>query len=85
MGTSRHGGKGRTLKLPVAGNRQFDTGSIEMWISAKLDGADPIFKKYNHALLLYDAPGGDQFLVSGSTLGGFYCGSVVGHKFAKER
>jgi HEAT repeat protein len=74
-------GKGGTLKYPVAGNLLFENGSIEMWISAKLDGADPIFKKYNHALVLYHASGGDQFLVSGSTLGGFYCGSVVGRKF----
>jgi HEAT repeat protein len=75
-------GKGGTLKYPVAGNLTFDIGSIEMWISPKLDGADPIFKKYNHALLLYPAPDGDQFLLSSSTLGGFYCGSVVAHKFA---
>ncbi|MEO8371603.1 MAG: HEAT repeat domain-containing protein [Candidatus Solibacter sp.] len=75
-------GKGGTLKYPLANILRFDTGSIEMWISPKVDGDDPVFKKYNHALLLYDSPSGDQFLVSGSTLGGFYCGSVVGHKFA---
>jgi hypothetical protein len=74
--------KGGTLKYPLNGNLQFDEGSIEMWIAPKLDGTDPIYKQYNHILLLYLSPAGDQFIVSESILGGFYCGSVIGNKFA---
>jgi hypothetical protein len=72
--------KGGVLKYPAA-SLPLDNGSIEMWISPKIDGADPILTKYNHALLLYPAPDKGQFLISGSTAGGFYCGTVVGGKF----
>jgi HEAT repeat protein len=72
--------KGGILKYPLKDNLSFRDGTIEMWISVKLDGADPIYTKYNHALLLYHSPGG-QFVVSGSTLGRFYAGSVVRQQF----
>jgi hypothetical protein len=52
-----------------------------MWVSPRFDGTNPIYSKYNHALLLYPSPGGDQFLVSESIAGGFYAGSVIHHKF----
>ena len=74
--------KGGVLKYRVAGNLRLDDGSIEMWISPKFDGTDPLYTQYNHALLLYHSPAGDQFLVSGNMSGNFYCGSVVKHKFA---
>ena len=69
------------MKYPLSGSLSFTDGTIEMWISPKLDGTDPIYTKYNHALLLYNSPADDQFLVSESTLGGFYAGSVIGKQF----
>ena len=73
--------KGGILKYPLNGNLDFQNGTIEMWISPRFDGTDPVYSKYNHALLLYHSPANDQFLVSESTLGGFYAGSVVHHQF----
>jgi hypothetical protein len=70
-------GKGGTLKYPLAGNLDFREGTIEMWISPLLDGSDPIYSKYNHALVLYQSRSGQQFLVSEGTFGGFYAGSVA--------
>jgi hypothetical protein len=81
-GTALSVPKGGTLKYAVNGNLRFDDGSIEMWIAPKLDGSDPIYKEYNHTLLLYHSPAGDQFIVSESITGVFYCGSVVRNKFA---
>jgi hypothetical protein len=59
----------------------FKDGSIEMSISPRFDGADPVYTKYNHALLLYHSASG-QFLVAESILDGFYAGSVVSHQFS---
>jgi Concanavalin A-like lectin/glucanases superfamily/HEAT repeats/PBS lyase HEAT-like repeat len=72
---------GGVVKYPITDNLSFTDGTIEMWISPRLDGADPTFTKYNHPLLLYMSAANDQFLVSGSTLGGFYAGSVVRKQF----
>jgi HEAT repeat protein len=69
--------RGGALRYPLARNISFRDGTIEMWISPKFDGGDPIYRKYNHPLLLYHAPNADQFLVSEGNFGGFYAGAVV--------
>jgi HEAT repeat protein len=68
--------QGGILSYPLANNLSFKDGTIEMWISPKFDGTNPVYSGYNHALLLYHSPGG-QFLVSESTGRGFYAGSVT--------
>ncbi len=73
--------QGGILKYPLAGNLDFREGTIEMWIAPRFDGTNPIYSKYNHALLLYHSPAGDQFLVSESTSYGFYAGSVIHHQY----
>lgn len=73
--------KGGVLKYPLKGNLNFEEGTIEMWVSPRFDGTDPVYKKYNHALLLYQTPAGDQFLVSEAVFGGFYAGSVVHQQY----
>jgi len=73
--------RGGTLKYPVPGNLDFRDGTIEMWISPRLDGTDPIYAKYHHVLLLYYSPTGNQFLVSESMSGGFFAGSIVKGQF----
>jgi HEAT repeat protein len=80
-GTALSVGRGGILKYPLPGNLDFLDGTIEMWISPRLDGNDPIYAKYNHALLLYNSPTNEQFLVSEATFGGFYAGSVINHQF----
>ncbi len=74
--------RGGILEYPLAGNLDLRNGSIEMWISPRFAGTDPVYVKYNHALLLYQSRAGDQFLVSESVTRGLYAGSVVGHSFA---
>jgi hypothetical protein len=73
-------GKGGILRYPVAGNLGFRDGTVEMWVSLKFDGADPIYTQYNHVLLLYHSPS-TEFLVSRNVLGGFYAGSFVNSEF----
>jgi hypothetical protein len=80
-GTAVSVGQGGILAYPLKGNLNFQDGTIEMWISPRFDGIDPIYTKYNHPLLVYSSPQGDQFLVAESVLGGFYAGSVVHHQF----
>jgi HEAT repeat protein len=69
------------LSYPLAGNLNFDTGTIEMWISPRFPGTDATYGRFNHALLLYVAPDGDQFIVSANTSRTFYAGSVVRKTF----
>jgi hypothetical protein len=72
-------GAGGILKYPFVGNLDFNDGTIEMWISPRLDGNDPVYKQRNHPLLMYlSSNNGSQFLVSEGTFGGFYAGSVTG-------
>ena len=73
--------KGGILLYPVPEILDFGTGTIELWISPRLHGSDPVYSRYNHALLLYHSPRGEQFLISGSTSGGFYAGVVIGKEF----
>jgi HEAT repeat protein len=74
-------GQGGLLTYPLKGNLDFRDGTIEMWISPKFDGADPVYARHNHPLLLYHAPTADQFLVSEGTFLGFYAGSVIRRNF----
>jgi Concanavalin A-like lectin/glucanases superfamily/HEAT repeats len=71
-------GAGGILKYPFAGNLDLNDGTIEMWISPRLDGNDPVYKQRNHSLLMYLSSALNQFLVSEGTFGGFYAGSVRG-------
>ncbi|HEY1754587.1 MAG TPA: HEAT repeat domain-containing protein [Bryobacteraceae bacterium] len=74
-------GQGGVVKYPLPNNLSFLNGTIEMWISPKLDGTDPSYTKHNHPLLLYISPAKDQFVVSESTSGEFYAGTVVKNQF----
>lgn len=80
-GTALSVGHGGILEYPLSGNLDFRDGSIEVWISPKVDGDDPVFSRYNHALVLYRTLSGEQFLVSESVHGGFYAGVVVNHQY----
>jgi HEAT repeat protein len=73
-------GAGGILKYPSTGNLDFSDGTIEMWISPRLDGNDPVYKQRNHPLL-YVSSAGKQFLVSEGTFGGLYGASVRGKEF----
>ncbi len=75
-------GKGGILKYAVNGNLDMRDGTIEMWVSPEVDGADPVYTKYNHALVWYQSASSEQFLVSEATFAGFYGGTVVQKKFA---
>jgi hypothetical protein len=72
---------GGILKYPLQGSLDLSEGTIEMWIAPVVDVRDPIYTKYNHALLLYHSPAAEQFLVSESVGRSFYAGVVVGGKF----
>jgi len=74
--------KDGVLSYPLQGIWDLNTGTVEMWVASRFDGANAIFSKLNHALLLYTAANGDQFIVASSTSGGFYAGSVVKGRFA---
>lgn len=73
-----NGGK---LSYPVAGNLNFQTGTIEMWISPRFDGTNAIYSQYNHPLVLYSLPNRDQFIVSENTSRSFFAGTVINGKF----
>jgi len=74
---------GGILTYPVANNLDFRNGTIEMWIAPRHEGSDPVYSKYNHALLLYSLPPNfDQFIVSENGQRSFYAGTVVGTQFS---
>jgi HEAT repeat protein len=73
-------GAGGILKYPSAGNLDFNDGTIEMWISPRLDGNDPVYKQRNHPLL-YVSSTGKEFQVSEGAFGGFYGGTARGKEF----
>ena len=73
--------KGGTLRYSLPGHLNLHNGTIEMWISPRLEGSDPIYTRYNHALLLFHSPAAEQFLVSESVSRGFYAGAVVKGRF----
>jgi hypothetical protein len=75
-------GKGGILKYAVNGNLDMRDGTIEMWVRPEADGSDPVYTKYNHALVWYQSASSEQFLVSEATFAGFYGGTVVQKKFA---
>ncbi|MGH9767045.1 MAG: putative glycoside hydrolase [Blastocatellia bacterium] len=72
---------GGKLSYPVAGNLNFQTGTIEMWISPRFDGTNAIYGQYNHSLVLYSLPNGDQFIVAENSNRNFYAGTVINRQF----
>jgi HEAT repeat protein len=73
---------GGILSYPIAHHLDFKNGTIEMWISPRYEGTHPVYSQYNHALVLYAAGNGDQFLVSENAERRFYAGSVIGRRFS---
>ncbi len=72
---------GGILAYPITNNLDLHNGTIEMWIAPRFEGADPIYAKYNHALLIYNLPNADHFVVAENSLRSFYAGSIVGKQF----
>lgn len=73
--------QGGVLKYPLNGNLNLVDGTIEMWISTRRDGTDPVYSKYNHSLVLYNSQVNNQFVVALNLQRGFYAGTVVAHKY----
>ena len=78
-GTAASVGKGGVLKYPFKDNLDMKEGTIEMWISPKVDGTDPAFVGKNNALLMYQAKEG-LFTISAAASGGFYAGTHLGNQ-----
>ena len=74
--------RGGILKYPLRNNLDFRDGTIEMWIAPRLNGSDAVYAKYNHALLLYVSPRGEQFIISENASRRFYAGTYVKGEFA---
>src|SRR5262249_51469084 len=52
------------LSYPVAGNLDFQNGTIEMWIAPQVEGSDPAYSQHNHTLMLYISPKSEQFILA---------------------
>ena len=69
---------GGIVKYPASGNLSFANGTIEMWIAPLYAGNAAIYAAHDHSLLRYVASNGDQLMVSESSTGLIYAGTVVG-------
>ncbi len=69
---------GGIVQYPASGNLSFVNGTIEMWIAPQYAGNAAIYGAHDHSLLRYVAPNGDQLMVSESSSGLIYAGTVVG-------
>lgn len=58
-------------------NLSFTNGTIEMWIATQQAGNAPVYAAHDHSLLRYVTASGDELMVSESSTGAFYAGTVV--------
>jgi len=71
------------LAYPVAGNLNFEKGTVEAWIALRFEGTNAIYKQRNQALVIYVAPRGDQFIFAHTAdNNSFYAGTYIDKKFA---
>jgi hypothetical protein len=59
------------LQYPISDNLFLDEGTLEMWLSPRVDGTDAVYQAWQ-ALFYYKDPGGDYLTIASSNTGKLY-------------